>query len=60
MNAKVVDMDNKINELLIALKVADECRSSDPNGQRICGPCWANVATAAKAIDPVRHEVLFG
>ena len=50
----------QIGELFIAMKVAAECRSSDPNGQRICEPCWANVATTANAIDPTIIKVLLG
>ena len=50
----------QIDELLNAMKVAGECRSSDPNGQRICEPCWANVATTANAIDPTIIKVLLG
>ena len=51
-------MVRQIKEFLSAMKVAGECRSSDPINQRICEPCWANMATTAKAIDPTIIEVL--
>ena len=47
----------QIKELFSALLVAAACRNSDPNGQRICGPCWANVTTIAMAIDSPTIEV---
>ena len=53
-------MDSKTKALLDAIAEAEHCRQSDPNGQRICGPCWAKVGDAVKVIDPETFDVLFG
>ena len=53
-------MNSKTKALLDAIAEAEDCRQSDPNGQRICGPCWAKVGDAVKVINPKSFEVLFG
>ena len=48
------ELRSTLQALLIALTVADECRSSNPNGQ-ICGPCWEKVSTSV--VGPTGLEV---
>ena len=52
-------MDIKTKALLVALELAEECRSTEPVGC-ICVPCWAKVIEAAKVLDPPAFDIIVG